>query len=281
MKKYRFGHIGLALIAASILAACGGGGGATVPSVPTPGGNGAAPPSSNPTSPPSSAPTASPTVSPTPTPTPTASPAPSTQTINTYPGAVFGTDNLFTPNDGDTSSGGQGQPVDGITCDATMSNNYHVHAYVGVYVNGQRVATPDAIGIVGAEEPSSGFINYGKCFYDIHTHDASGYVHFESADPTGVPITGALFTTKNLFDIWGIQVNAQQFGQFTGPMRVYTSGQVYRGGRTNGTFVSSSTYTQWTGDPNAIPIYSHEVIFFEVGPTYPVQLPNVNFYTEY
>jgi hypothetical protein len=40
-------------------------------------------------------------------------------------------------------------------------------------------------------------------------------------------------------------------------------------------------YTQWLGDPNAIPLYSHEVIFLEVGPTYPTILPNVIFYSEF
>jgi hypothetical protein len=129
-----------------------------------------------------------------------------------------------------------------------MSNNYHVHAYIGVY--GQQVATPDAIGMVAAEEPASGFINFAECFYDVHVHDASGIVHMEPADPSGVAMTGSLFTTKQLFDIWGITMNALGFGQFSGPLRVYTSGQVYRGDATSScgmVCVPASTYTLWTG----------------------------------
>jgi hypothetical protein len=99
-------------------------------------------------------------------------------------------------------------------------------------------------------------------------------------DSQHVPITGTIYSTQNLFDIWGITVNANQVGQFSGPVQVVTSGQVYRGGPGNGV-VYRSMYTPWTGDPNAIPLYSHEVIFLEVGPTYPTTLPNVIFYSEY
>ena len=161
-----------------------------------------------------------------------------------------------------------------------MSDNYHIHVWVGIYVNGTHYALPYALGMKNPGAPVKGFVDTATCFYHLHTHDSSGIVHVEDTDPSKAPITASLFTLKDVFDIWGITVSSSQVGAFSGPVKVYTSGQVYRGNQ-NGGLVPASTYTQWTLDPNAIPLYSHEVIFLLVGPTYPAQLPNVAFYTEF
>jgi hypothetical protein len=222
---------------------------------------------------------------PTPTPTP---PGASSQTIGTYAGATFGTPNEFTPNVGDTSSGGQGQNVDGIPCLPSMSNNYHVHIYLGLFVNGSQVALPMGVGMENPGQPGidgnpPGFINTATCFYEIHTHDRSGIVHVESTDPTGAPITATLYTTQNLFDIWGITVNSGQFGPFSGPIRVFTSGQTFRGGCSTDASctIPATDLTYYGSNASGIPMYSHEVIMVEVGPTWPTTLPNVRFYMEY
>ncbi|HXW51407.1 MAG TPA: hypothetical protein VEJ41_05400 [Candidatus Acidoferrales bacterium] len=151
---------------------------------------------------------------------------------------------------------------------------------MGVYVNGNQYALPIALGMVDPGAPVDGFINSAQCFYHIHTHDSSGIVHVEDPDPSGVPITGTLHTLKNVLDIWGITMDGTHFGQFSGPVVVLTSGQVYRGDQNNGD-VPSSTYTFYSGDPNSIPLYSHEVIWVLVGPTYPPSLDGVSFYTEF
>lgn len=45
-------------------------------------------------------------------------------------GAFVGSDNMFTPNDGDTLSGGNGQTVDGVPCLPTMADaNYHITSF--------------------------------------------------------------------------------------------------------------------------------------------------------
>lgn len=205
---------------------------------------------------------------------------PSPPTIWTGPGHISGLDDQFNPVDGNTGAY-NGQPIDGVACQPTMSNNYHVHVFVGIYVNGVHYATPDTIGMYHPQpEPTNHFTIYAKCYYDIHTHDASGIVHVESPDPKHIPITGTEYQTKQLFDEWGIAVSRQNFGPFSGSLRVVTSGQVYRGGPGNGT-IDRSTYRTWTGDPNQIPLYSHEAIFFEIGPKYPTVLPNVVYYTEF
>lgn len=305
------------ILGVSLLAACGGGGG-TTPPVPGPSSNPGAssPPSSSPS------PTASPTATPTPmntaTPTPAASsspgPTPSPSALswaNAGMGRINGLDGQFKPgangdkdtDDGDMmpgapgalpQGGGQGpvgNTIDGISCDPSMSNNYHVHAFIGLYVNGQEIAIPDAVGVVGAtgdKTDSNGWPNqeiYGTCFYHMHTHDASGMIHMEDPDPSGAPVTASLFTVGNFFDIWGLQVNATQFGPFAGPVTVYTSGQFPRTGCSNAPGscdVGSNSYTLWTGNPLSIPLYMHEVVWFEVGSGNPdaAHLPGVHFATE-
>lgn len=231
-------------------------------------------------------------------------------------GAINGVDGMFTTSSknlsGDHSDGDLmpsdpgalpqggglgpvGNTVDGISCDVSMSNNYHVHAFVGIYYNGTEVALPDAIGIVNShgESPpgpqTDGWSNqeiYGDCFYHIHTHDESGIVHMEDPNPTGAPITTSIFTVGNLLDIWGVSVTANSFGTLNGPVTVYTSGQFARGpcsGAPGSCEVGSTNYTQWTGDPTGrdIPLYSHEVIWYVIGSGpaggTPSHLPGINF----
>lgn len=161
-----------------------------------------------------------------------------------------------------------------------MSNNYHIHPFLGVYNNGTYVAQPYAIGMVNWQPPINGFVNIATCFYFLHTHDSSGIIHVEDPNLNNIPITQSIYTLKNVLDVWGITADATHFGPFQGPVRVYTSGQVYRGDMNNGV-VNASTYTFYGNDPTTVPLYSHEVIFVEVGPNYPAALPNVSFYTEF
>lgn len=271
--------LGAAFVLATVIA-CGGGGGdaslpGPVPTGPTPLPPTSGQPGTTPT-PPGATPTP-PGATPTPpgaTPTPAGA---STQTIVTAQGSVSGEANMFTPAQGDTASGGQGSPVDGITCDPTMSNTYHIHVYLGVFVNGTQMALPIAIGMENPGPPGNGFIDTASCFYHIHTHDSSGIVHVEDPDPSNIPITGTMYTLKNVLDVWGITASASNFGQFSGPLEVFTSGQTYQGETTQ---IDATSLTYWGNNPNTVPLYSHEVIYVEVGPTYPTTLPNVSFYLE-
>jgi len=211
---------------------------------------------------------------------------------------VNGTPDAFNPPYGDTATGGQG-PLDSTfdngneTCESSMSNNYHIHVFIGIYVNGSWLALPEGLGIVGfADNPAPSYILYATCFYFTHTHDSTGVFHIEYTNPNGLPLTQPAFSTADLFNIWGITVNSTQFGPFGGPVTVYTSGQIYRGGgdcsgnsppagtQLGGSIVPESDLTLWTGDPNAIPLYSHEVIWFYVGSGNPTSLPQVQFAEE-
>lgn len=319
------------LVLGTLVACGGGGGGGTIPNpgggnpgpssapsaTPAPGHTPTPGPtmSTTPTPTPTPIQTAPPTPTPPPTPPPTPTPQPSqTPTALSWrtagTGLVNGLDDQFktTNNDSDThhggadgdlmpgdpgalpQGGGQSQTVDGIPCEP-MITNYHVHSFVGLYVNGQEIAVSDAIGIYGADgdelDPSSGYTIEvrGICFYHIHTHDASGMVHLESPE-TNVSFDQSIFGINQFFDIWGIIVSPMQFGPFQGPVTVYTSGQFSRGVPTctraqepQCDEVGSNMYSLYTGDPTQIPLFSHEVIWFEVGSGNPDarHLPGVAF----
>lgn len=227
-----------------------------------------------------------------------ATPMPVTEGVGS--GKVWGVDDFFKPIDGDSTSGGHGplgSSLNGIACDSSMANSgYHVHFFLGIIVNGRQYALPDGVGLA---DPKQVEITYGVpnqeeyvvpppgqksgCYYRLHTHDPSGVVHAELPNPSGtLKVQNSYVKLGQFFSVWGHKVTTTSFDTFGGPVTVITSGQRYQGGTSSGEIYKSS-YTRYTGDPNLIPIYSHEVIWLEVGsgnPS-PSQLPNIVFYQEY
>lgn len=204
---------------------------------------------------------------------------PSSQIVGS--GEIFGTDNLFSPNDGNTSTGGQGQTVDGMPCAATMPNNYHVHAFVGILINGTHPALPDGTGMKAphADGTYAGFANwteYASCYYYMHTHDASGVVHIES--PVTTSQETYLYNLGNYFDVWGRPLSSTQIGPYKGTVRAYVAQVPIK------TFyIQRSSYVLFTGNPRTIPLKSHTTVWLEIGPTYvaPSALPVIHYYMEY
>ncbi|MDA8345513.1 MAG: hypothetical protein M0Z66_08515 [Thermaerobacter sp.] len=124
---------------------------------------------------------------------------------------------------GDTGSGGQGQAIDQISCDSGSQVNYHYHAHLSLFVQGQQIALPMAIGIVQPQlKGANGFVDSGNCLYWLHTHDASGIIHIES------PIAGP-FTLGNFFDIWGEPLTQAGFAGYKGKLYVYVGGKLFHG----------------------------------------------------
>jgi hypothetical protein len=233
-------------------------------------------PSPSPSASAAPSPTVTPVSTATPNPTPTPTPGPTPEGISLQPGKVVGEDDMFAPPDGDSSTGGQSQAIDGIPCVPSMYNNYHVHVYVGLYVNGKQMAIPDQIGMYQPGQISNGYTNTATCFYYIHTHDASGMIHIES--PEDQPVSASIYTLQNVLDVWGMTVGPNNVGPFTGTVRTFI-GRAKLGTTT----VSPTSYAEYFGDPNAIALYSHEAIWFEVGPPYytPPYIPEIVFYNEY
>jgi hypothetical protein len=203
-------------------------------------------------------------------PNPTATPQP----IVLSPGGVIGEDDQFVPPDGDTPSGANGQTVDGMPCAPQMYSEYHVHAYLGLLVNGTQIAIPDQIGFDQPGPIESGYTWTAHCYYYIHFHDATGMIHVES--PNAAPFDSSIYTLGNVLDVWGETITADSFGPYQGPVRVFYAQVPLKA-------PEATTYSQYDGDPTTLPIYSHEAIWIEVGPTFvfPPNIPPVEFYTEY
>jgi hypothetical protein len=204
---------------------------------------------------------------------------PASETIGS--GEIFGADNTFSPNDGDTTRGGQGQTVDNIPCKTTMPNTYHVHAFVGILINGRQLALPDGIGMKnpGSDITYAGIPNwteYATCYYYTHTHDASGVVHIES--PQSASQSTNLYTLWNVFDVWGMPLSPTQIGPYTGTVRTYIAQVPLKT-----TQIARSYYKLYTGSPRYIGLHSHTTVWLEIGPTYvaPSALPVLNYYEEY
>ena len=139
---------------------------------------------------------------PTPTPTP----------IQLVPGTTVGT--AVFP-EGDTSTGGQGQQVDGVNCRSFLNNQFHHHVHLAMFVNGEQIALPRGTGM--KDPGTNSFVYHAACFYFLHTHDATGIIHIE-------PPISELFGLRQYFAIWGRPLSANGFAGYTGAVTVYVNG---------------------------------------------------------
>jgi len=179
----------------------------------------------------------SPTLAPSPTPTPTP--------IQLVLGTTVGTD-VFP--EGDTSSGGQGQGIDGVNCRQALDNQFHHHVHLSMFVNGEQIALPRGTGMKNPNH--NNFIYHADCFYFLHTHDETGIIHIEPPD-------GTTFGLKQYFDIWGEPLSTNGFAGYAGAVAVYIDGTLQPGmDPTTVTFSPFEEITLVIGTPpNWIPEY--------------------------
>ncbi len=105
--------------------------------------------------------------------------------------------------------------IDGIPCQNSEQLNYHVHAHLSIYVNGQPFQLPTNLGIASDQ----------SCFYWLHTHDSTGVIHIEAP-------TQQSFTLGTFFQEW-----STRFPQMTYPTELdsttgwtaYVDGKPYKG----------------------------------------------------
>ncbi|WP_146177515.1 hypothetical protein [Glaciimonas sp. PCH181] len=124
--------------------------------------------------------------------------------------------------DGDTDKGGHGQVIDGIEGSSHEMLKYHYHAHLSIYYKDKQIAVPRGIGIIKPLQIANGFVEGGKGFYWLHTHDASGILHIESP-------TDKTYDLGNFFDIWGQPLDAHNVAGFHGTVRTFVNGRVYFG----------------------------------------------------
>ena len=114
----------------------------------------------------------------------------------------------------------------------------HYHAHLDVIANGKPVSVPPGIGFVIVNSRATALT-------ELHTHDASGIVHIESAQDKPYSL-GQVFTE------WGVALNAKQVGGLkadsTNALRVYVNGRRFQ------------------GDPAGIVLKPHQEIALWYGP---------------
>jgi hypothetical protein len=187
-----------AALAVAAVAACSGSGSAVAPNI---------------------APSSSPT--PSPSPLPSQSPTPTPTPIQLVVGGTTGT-TMGWP-DGDTPTGGQGQPVDGINCQNELLGTFHHHVHLSVFVNGTQYWIPRGVGMFHPSAGNkTGYIYHAQCFYWLHAHDRTGIIHIE-------PPSSLAFTLKNWFDLWGEPLSATEVAGYTGNVAVYVNGMLQPG----------------------------------------------------
>jgi hypothetical protein len=148
--------------------------------------------------------------------------------------------------DGDTSDGGQGQPVAGLSC-GLMSEDYHVHSHLSIFLNGQALAVPLHVGIVETSPTN-------ECTYSLHTHDESGKIHVEAPAP-------GVFTLGQFFQIWGQPLQTDNIAGLSGmPVVVY--------------LVDDGVVSKYDGALADIELTSHRLVTLQVG-TAITEVPNI------
>jgi hypothetical protein len=150
-----------------------------------------------------------------------------------------------------SQAGQTGAAVDDIPSSAAEQTQFHIHTHLQIYVNGAQKLIPYGVGIVApyqlTHSQNGPFVNGGKAFYWLHTHDETGVIHIESPVRRG-------FTLGNFFDIWGQPLSPDQVGPAHGTVTAFINGQPV------------------SGNPRGIELYPHAVIQLNVGtPTVPPQ----------
>jgi hypothetical protein len=117
----------------------------------------------------------------------------------------------------------------------------HIHQHLDIWVNGKKATVPALIGIITT--PTT-------IFSDLHTHDATGLMHVESAEKR-------TFFLGHFFGVWGVRLNARCIGGdcAAGPAKL----QAWVNGKL------------WKGDPRDIQLKAHEEIALVFGT--PAQQP--------
>jgi hypothetical protein len=155
---------------------------------------------------------------------------------------------VFWPN-GDTATGGLGQPIAGLTC-GNIPRGFHGHAHLSIILNGRVLAIPKNIGLVAASGTQP------ACDYPLHIHELDGKVHMHALTPT-------VFTLGQLFTIWGQTLSRTNIAGITSlPVVVYITDNN-----------DASTTSIYTGDLAAIGFIPHREVTIQIGSQI-TQIPN-------
>ena len=152
----------------------------------------------------------------------------------------------------------------GLVPETVEHLEFHVHAHLDIFLDGQPVLVPAGIGInivdpnVHVFTESDGSLSYGgietpcssPCISPLHTHWEAGTLHTESATPE--PNTLGQFFVE-----WNVELSATCVGEHCAPDKEIAF------------YVNTEPYT---GDPNEIELADHTLITVVIGSP-PAELP--------
>jgi hypothetical protein len=125
---------------------------------------------------------------------------------------------------------------------------FHIHQHLDIFVNGKKVTVPRSIGI-----------DDGSFITELHTHDASGIIHVESAQTKP-------YTLGQFMSVWGVRFSPNCIGGYCAapskPFRVYLDGKPYG------------------GDPNSLILKNHQEIAIVYGKA-PKKIPSTYDFAAY
>lgn len=273
----------IGLISLALLAACGGGTGGTAN---PPGGGNALPPP------------------------PAIAPVDTSVILSAQEAVVNGDQSWYTSGTATWSNhagGTAGAPngsaaVDGAACDSVRdgstypSTAYTQHLFVGIYDNGSEMALPQAIGMPGAQPPTTAAppdwpsghpndnyaVELAKCQYNVHVHDYSGLVHVQ--DPSLSQSNGvmpAYATLQTLFDLWGARITSNGI---TAGANALTGRTIVYAGTPSGLHDGNdlvSSYSLYSGSLGTLQFARHMAVWIVIGALPAQGLPEVQIVQEY
>lgn len=128
-------------------------------------------------------------------------------------------------------------PVGGVGC--YKNGQYHTHALLSIYRNGERLAVPGSIG------------RDTGCEYELHTHEGSGTIHIETDSPK-------VFTLGQFFQLWGQNLSPTSVAGLPGMPSYFV--------------IENEQVTAVTGNPAGITLTPHKEILIITG-TPPKEVP--------
>ena len=149
---------------------------------------------------------------------------------------------------GNTPQGGQGQSIGGLSC-ISGPPAYHHHAHVSLFVRGEQLAIPPGVGI-GDPMRTNGYVSFNptKCFYEMHTHDASGIIHLHANAGQARPLT-----LGQLFGVWGRTLSREDVAGNAGSVTAYVNQELYAGDLGSIVLSDHTQVTLEVGDPRVKP----------------------------
>ncbi len=141
--------------------------------------------------------------------------------------------------------------IDGVECHSGESVEFHQHAHLTIFVNGQEQQIPGSIGIVST--PYS-------CFYWLHTHTTDGIIHMEAP-------RAMTFTLGQFMDIWRQTRDPSSIFNTTSsmPVKAYVADK------------SNEQPKEFNGNLKDIELKSQEQIVLVYGRSPPTTIPSYDF----